>query len=462
VVLLSILTRYLGPSIFGEYTFVTGYVGLFAVFTDLGFQSIAVREMARSRERAPVVAGQLLLLRTSLSMVALLAAVGVAWVSPIASFEAPGVRLALTVAAVGLLFSPLLSTAIAIFQTLLRMGVPAFAEGASRFVALALVAVVAAGLFIGKQPDNSTKLVAIIIATGVGPAAAALFAFVRAIRVVPLRAVFDRVIAGRMVRDGIPFAVFSIFGLINYRIDVLILSFMKGMSVVGLYGVATKLLDVALTLAVVFMGLVFPVLSMRFSGPAEPFRRAFEKAFDVLLIAGMGVAVMACCLSPTIVPLLAGHRFQGAALPVAIIAWAVPITFVESLLAQMLVVANRQLSLIPVVVVAAAVNVVLNIILIPRMGASAPALVTCISDGVSLLGLGWLLHRYYGLIPSPTVIAKIGAATALAAVPLLALRNGSFLLAAVTGGVVYLAFILVSRVVTIADLRVLLVPTSDS
>jgi len=47
------LARYLGTAGFGKYSFVFAYLAFFNIITDLGLQTILVREMAREPTRAP-------------------------------------------------------------------------------------------------------------------------------------------------------------------------------------------------------------------------------------------------------------------------------------------------------------------------------------------------------------------------------------------------------------------------
>ena len=453
VLLLSILTRYLGPSGFGRYTFVIGYVSLFYVVTDLGSQAVAVREMARDPARAGAIAGQLFILKLALSTVGFLVALTIAVLAPAASFRGAGVQFGIVLAALALFWVPASAAAGAVFQTSLRMGVPSFAEAAARFVTLALVALLAAHAFIGSHPDTSTRLVAVLAAATVGPLCGALIMFAAAQRLTDLRPRFDLALARPLIRDAIPLAIIFVLSIVHYRIDVLVLSLMKGMSTVGQYGVATKLLDVALAGSAVFIGLAYPVLSARAAGDRVLLQRTFQKTLDFMLMAGIGAAVFCSILAPQLVRLLAGPSYQAAAEPVAIIAWAIPITFANMVFVYMVAAGNRQRSAVPVVLIAIALNVGLNVLLIPRMGASAPALVTVLSESASTLGMIAVMSRHFGFGPSLTSIARIALSGALAALALAVLLRLNLVLAVCVAAVLYGAALLVLRAVTIEDLK---------
>lgn len=458
LLLFPILTRYLGVSGFGSYTFVTGYVSFFAVLSDLGSQAIAVREMARHGRMAGRVAGQFFTAKALMGVVATVLAVLIAAVTPIRAFHTQGVPLGIILCAIALLAAPLGGTAGAVFQMALKMTVPVATDVMTRLLVLVGVAALAAGLLhSGATP--AFRLDAVLLLTSGAGICGALVAFLAAQRVLRFRPVlYDPALLWPMLRDAVPLAVVLVVGIIHYRIDIFILASMRGDAPVGLYGVATKLLDVSLAISAMFMSVAFPVLSRRMSGDALLLRRAFQKSLDFMLIAGAGIAVLACLLAPSLVALVGGPRFGGAVLPLSIIAWAVPIMFVNQVVSHMIVAANRQAAGVPVVLGAASLNVVLNLVLIPRIGTVAPALITDITEGVSLMGMGVILVRHFHFGPSTRSFLRSAGAAALMAGSLLALRPFGALVAGPLAAGIYVAALFATGAVSRSDLTALLHP----
>lgn len=456
VFLLSLLTRYLGVRGFGRYTFVLGFTSLFAVLTDLGSQALAVREMARNRERADRVAGQFFTVKTAMAATSALAALVLAYVLPVHSLREPGVMFGIVVCAVALLAAPLGGTAIAVFQTSLRMEIPVLLDIMSRLLMLAGVAALAAGVAVmGTSPAVRLDLVLLLAATtGVLASGVMFFAAQHFLRFRPV--LYDRLLLWPMIRDSAPLAIVLVVGIIHYRIDVFILAAMKGSGAVGLYGVATKLPDVSLAVSAMFMSVAFPVLSQRALGEQALLRRAFQKSLDFMLILGAGIAIFAAVLSPTLARLVGGSGFGDAAAPLAVIAFAVPVMFVNQVFSHMVVAANRQLIGVPVVLSAALANVVLNVLLIPHLGVTAPALVTDITESLSAIGLAVVMIRHYRFGPSLVVPARILAAAALAGFATLVVRSFNPIVAAVLGLAVYAAALVLLGAVGRDDVTALL------
>lgn len=63
------VARYLGPSQYGELSYVLAFVAFFQVIAQLGFDGIAIRDMARDRESSPVILGTVFRLRLINSLI---------------------------------------------------------------------------------------------------------------------------------------------------------------------------------------------------------------------------------------------------------------------------------------------------------------------------------------------------------------------------------------------------------
>lgn len=57
------IARYLGPTRFGELSYVIAFIALFQAIANLGVDAIVVRDIARAEERAPLILGTALWMR---------------------------------------------------------------------------------------------------------------------------------------------------------------------------------------------------------------------------------------------------------------------------------------------------------------------------------------------------------------------------------------------------------------
>jgi O-antigen/teichoic acid export membrane protein len=242
----------------------------------------------------------------------------------------------------------------------------------------------------------------------------------------------------------------------HYRVDLFILASMKSMSVVGTYALSARLLDMTLAGFGVFSGLVFPILVRRRQQDIGAFTRTYRRAFDVILGLGTLAAVVIFATAPYIAQVFGGGTLPGAVAPLAIMAWAVPVTALNTLFAYLVFVANRQVRAIPVVIAAIVLNVALNVALIPRLGAVAPAIATDITESLGACGIAILALQHFKLHVHWNSVIRVAASTLVAICFWLAFRpQGTKLVAAITP-VAYLICLCVLGAFRIEVLRSLL------
>ncbi|HEX5164081.1 MAG TPA: oligosaccharide flippase family protein, partial [Thermomicrobiales bacterium] len=74
-----LVVRQLGETDYGRYSAALAFVGIFSVFADMGVASYAVREIARSRDRAPSLLVNMAVIRVGLAVLVIACTVGGAW-----------------------------------------------------------------------------------------------------------------------------------------------------------------------------------------------------------------------------------------------------------------------------------------------------------------------------------------------------------------------------------------------
>jgi len=69
LVLSIVIARTLGDVIFGKYSFALAFTAIFAVFSDLGYNTLLIREVARDKSQASKYLNNVLCMRALLSLV---------------------------------------------------------------------------------------------------------------------------------------------------------------------------------------------------------------------------------------------------------------------------------------------------------------------------------------------------------------------------------------------------------
>jgi O-antigen/teichoic acid export membrane protein len=190
---------------------------------------------------------------------------------------------------------------------------------------------------------------------------------------------FDRVLLRRMLLLATPMIAFMASEYVLGSIDIIILRIFRSQAEVGVYAVAyqayTVMARLAISLTAVFVPL-FVSLDMAGRGHliVHYLRRGVPQAMFLLSAAG-GLAIP---LLPFLVPLMFGHRFEGASTPLAILAPGLLCLFGGYLLAPILTLREATRAVAMINVVAAVVNIVGDALMIGvfHIGISAPAIAT--------------------------------------------------------------------------------------
>ncbi len=380
-----VLARRLGVSAFGAFTYAMSFALLFNVVTDLGLTTVFTREVARAPGQTRA------LLRRALTLKLVLAPVTLAVVLAIATaMHTPGDTLALIAV---LTAAMLLGSLAGLFEGLLR------AAGQPGRVGLALALASLSGLVV----------VLLALASGLSvwiAACAQLLAQTMhlAVAVLAARAVWRAASpqpgepappsARALLREALPLALSWVFIALYFRIDAVMLHAMRDEHAVGLYGGIYRIFEAFAMLTVGFRSVLFPVLARAADGPAEGLAVLCRKSLRLQILFTVAVAVTFGFLGRPILTLVLGPAYAEAARGLAVLIWALPGSFMADTLLHVLIAQRRQSLGTWVVGATAALNVALNLVLIPRasyLGASAATAaseVTCFALLYALVARG--------------------------------------------------------------------------
>jgi len=173
--------------------------------------------------------------------------------------------------------------------------------------------------------------------------------------------------------------------VIYLRIDIVLLERMRGVEEAGIYAVAARLSEVWYMVPVALMGALFPVLWSRRSDAAA-YSRSLQGSLDALVAMSLTLAVLVQFIGGPLVELLFGARFAASAPVLQIHIWAGVFIFMRALLSRWLLAEDLLRFSLVTHVTGAVMNVVLNLLLIPRYGAVGAAIATVIAYACA----GWL------------------------------------------------------------------------
>ncbi len=178
-----------------------------------------------------------------------------------------------------------------------------------------------------------------------------------------------------MVRSG-PIAMGMIFSVLYFRLDIVMLQLMTEEKVVGFYSAAYKLFEVAVVLPHSFMLVLFPTLVEEYHSSRSQFKKRFKKALAVYSLIGGGITLVLWGFSREIIRLIYGEVFSPSAAMLNILSWAIFLFFINFLLSNILITSGRERINSWNLVGATILNIILNLAWIPQYGAIGAAWAT--------------------------------------------------------------------------------------
>ncbi|HTR90039.1 MAG TPA: flippase [Solirubrobacteraceae bacterium] len=450
IVVTVLIVRTLGTVRYGQWATLLAITQLVGTIGSLGLEDVAVRFAAAEPEREDAWLGATVTLRAALTVpVVVLYVIAVLIISVDATMALTGLILTL------LYVSALFTTLRIVFRLRVRNDIAmAFVLANSALWAGAVIAISAAG---GGMIAFALAFVLLsLLMQG-------LLAFI-AVRGVPVRWRGSRVLWGRLARVGLIVGIGGTLTFAYGRIDqLLVFELAPSASEPGLYASVYKILETAGFVPIAAMTTLFPIMSGLYPSDMRRLRSLTQLSIDYLTIASAGALAFTIVASDKIVALLYGPSFHAAAsaLPVLMAAF-VPIC-IGYVGGHLVLATGLQRRYLRFATLGLALNVALNLALIPTYGFQAAAWVTLATELVVVsLTLAMVLGRIeMRLAVRKLALASLAAAIAAAAVWWLA-REGAgigVLLAAMAA--LYAGLLIVLRAVDVGELRTLVTGRSE-
>lgn len=359
-----VLARFLGSEKLGQFGAIYAYLALFAWLATFGFEPVLVREISRERENASSLLHTAIILSIALSAGTVVVAVLLA---PLAGF-AGHLRALLILAALEYVLGPLRLPAL-MFQVDMRQWYGATINVVRQGLWFAvIVGLWLAGASLGYVIAG--RVLAAVVESSL------MWGYSR--RFLPQTGRFLRDRAGTLLSHSFPIAFTLLLGVIYMRIDQVMLHKMVSDSVLGQYVAAVKVSELFEMLPVALMSAMAPLLSVSVAEP-ERFGSYIDRTFRYFLVTASGLCVVMTVGARLIVRVLYGSQFLPAAPLLAVLIWSEIGVFFASVVVNVLIASNQQ-RLLPIpTVVGAAINVGLNLFLIPRYAAAGAAWATVAS-----------------------------------------------------------------------------------
>lgn len=444
VVVTLVLVRALGSHEFGVWSTLFAITQITTGLGELGLSQIAISRAASEPERESQWLGSLLSLR-------LLLAVPITIASILAVFlivSGRDARIAGTLLSLVMLVGAA-STLGVVFQLRVRNHISMAILTLNSVVwgaGVVIVAVLSGGI---------VAFAAVFLASSVlTTAVTALLAS----RAAVIRVRGTRHLWRRMLRVGLGLGAAGMLVTLYVKLDQILVFQFVGSRQAGLYAADYRLLEQIQFIPGSVMTTLFPMIAVAY--PAHPgrVRDLLQIAAEYLSMASLPILAFTIVAARPIVTFLFGSEFAEAAPALPVLAGAfVSISF-GYLVGNMVVILELQRVLLRNAAVGLVINVVLNVLLIPRYGFQAAAWITLLTEATVMSLSMRAVLRALGMRPRVRRLARIlAAAVAMGAVVGLARAAGAPLgVLAASAAVAYALGLVLLRVLSREELLTVL------
>lgn len=203
-----------------------------------------------------------------------------------------------------------------------------------------------------------------------------------------------------LLREGFPFLLWTIFGILYYRIDSVMLSIMTTEEVVGWYGASYRFFDILAFLPSIFTLAVLPVMSKLYGREGNMLGVTTQKSLNFILVVGIPISISMYFFSGDIIHFFFGIEGYGpSVVNLGLFAIGLPLLYIDMVLGTAIIAINKQRQLAWVALLGVVGNVTFNYFMIPYTqthlgnGGIGAAIATIMTEFIVLIAHLYLLDR---------------------------------------------------------------------
>lgn len=407
------IARYLGASGFGDYSFVMAFVGIFEIAADLGFRNIFVRDVAVDKENLSWYLGIMKLM---------------IWVLSIISFILIIVIINIVSSSSEIIISSYIA-GLAVLSIFHAWGYGAvcraFEDMEYNAIGFTLHKAILLGFTILAIWFKANLWQIFLAYLGANILLWIYYYCIVRFKYVKPVILWEPKGAWYMFREAIPLGIAAILRKITWQVDTIILSAISTSYAVGMFSVSYKIIQALSLIPLTFAQPLFPMFARLGRESPKKLFEIHDKTLKMISAIGIPLAVVLTAYSDLIITLLFGAQFQDAGVSLQILSWALFFLFPTSLYVYLFTSIGKQRLLAVASFACLAINILVDIALIPYMSYIGACIGTLMSEAI-LCGIGiYFIRRVGHKISLAGIVGKPSIAGLLLLTALYSTRNFS-------------------------------------
>jgi O-antigen/teichoic acid export membrane protein len=363
-------TRYLGSEKYGILSFAIAFASITIFLADIGISNVIVRDIARDRAKIQKYFGNSILLKIILAIITLVSTIAIGFELHYPSSTMQIVFI-ITLSLIFVSFSGIITSITSATEVMEYNSLGSIIFN----ITMLIFALLAIHLGVDVYGFAYVYMISSIILVG-------YYVAVVALGKIPLpKWNVDLELWKYMVKEAIPFGLSSVFLRIYYSIDIIMISFMisNPNEAMGWYNAAYRMVLILAFIPVTFLGSIYPIMSNYYVTSDKYLGFMFERSFKYLMVLAIPIGVGTTILGDRLIFLIYGPDFAPSTIALQILIWSEVLIFLNSVFGYLMNSINRQMIVARQTMIATALNIALNLVLIPQysyVGASVATVTT--------------------------------------------------------------------------------------
>lgn len=441
----AIIARVLGADLTGKYATALAFSTIFVVFVDLGLTNVLIREAAKYKRNIQQYLSSVLWVKMFLGGAAYIAMIIMAHI-----LEYPqDIKQLIYLSGITMLADSIHLSLYGVLRSFGQLKYEAVGIVTSQAITLIL-----GGIALYAQLPLSYLILAFTIPSIINMVyAMAILRYKYSIFVIPI---YNKAMITSLLLIAIPFAIAAIFARVYSYIDTILLSKLASTTAVGLYSIPYKITFAFQFIPLALVAALYPKLSEYYHNDKKKLSIIFEQSIKYLLIIVLPLSIGIISLASDIVITFFTPAYQNSVIPLQILMAGLIFSFISFPIGAMLNACNKQTIQTIIIGIVMIVNIVLNIILIPRMSIVGAAIAAGIGN-VLLTVAGYVIIPRITKIAHKAILShviKLGTAAGIMGVVVIYINMYvHFSIAIAVGICTYSISIFVLKAVTTQEIK---------
>jgi len=374
LLLLIYVARILGATEYGKFSFALAFISLFVIFHDFGLPILITREYAKEEEKKDREEFYSVL---SLKILLSIATLVIILVSSFFITADPQIRNIILILTIFSMLNGFNSIFYAVFMARQKMEYQAWLESLQYLLISGL-----GFLILFNFPSIENLSYGYFIASVVSLISVLIF-FNK--KIFNLKIYWQGQIWRKFLMMAWPLALTGLFGSVYNYIDSVMMGSWGMITETGWYNAAYRIIFVTYIPMGLISGSFYPALSNFFKTSKEKLQKAWDYQLELMILLSLPLAVGGIILAPRIIYSLYPFSFSPSILAFQILILSSSLVFLYRPFFDVMIASNQQKNAFWVTLSGAIVNIVLNLILIPKYKLYGAAVATVIAYIIILL-----------------------------------------------------------------------------